>query len=442
LANKKITELSSAGALSGAELVEAVQGGVNVKTTTQAIANLAASTPGAEAFLDLTDVPGSYSGEANKVVSVKADESGLEFTTPSGLSSVDGGTVPTEITAIQFYRGTAAAWTSNNPTLASGKPGFETDTGKLKIGDGTTAWTSLPYVGGYTFNNGVIKSGSTVRLGKETPGSGSISSTETYLDPDTDHTQYFFMGESIIWQGITLKANQFFLSNVRSFANAHSIAMSGYGGASTRTASFEIANNQGGISGPAIKMTDSGAVNNVVEILHLRRSVGNGSVASTAGVGQKINFQLKNGDTSGTYSPKAGLSYILTDVTNGSEDSKYILSVLVNGVETTVEEFAGTPTALVDASSMALTNADHTLSTSSATRTFTISYTGREITIEVTLNAVSSLFTFPATALCVSEGIASGDNTCPLAGVSGDKYLISIKKMGSAYYVACKNWGQ
>ena len=45
----------------------------------------------------------------------------------------------------QLRRDTAANWTSNNPTLAAGEAGFETDTNKLKIGDGTTAWTSLAY---------------------------------------------------------------------------------------------------------------------------------------------------------------------------------------------------------------------------------------------------------------------------------------------------------
>lgn len=98
--------------------------------------------------------------------------------------------------------------------------------------------------------------------------------------------------------------------------------------------------------------------------------------------------------------------------------------------------------ALVDAASMDLTGAKHTLATSSATRTFTISYTGDDITMEVTLSATSSIFTFPATSLCVSEGIATGDNTCPLAGVSGDIYLFAIKKIGSNYRVVAKNFGQ
>ena len=49
---------------------------------------------------------------------------------------------------IQFKRGLAASWTSVNPTLAVGECGFETDTKKLKIGTGSTAWTSLTYFAG------------------------------------------------------------------------------------------------------------------------------------------------------------------------------------------------------------------------------------------------------------------------------------------------------
>lgn len=46
---------------------------------------------------------------------------------------------------LQNRRDTAANWTSNNPTLAAGEIGLETDTAKFKMGDGTTAWTSLAY---------------------------------------------------------------------------------------------------------------------------------------------------------------------------------------------------------------------------------------------------------------------------------------------------------
>ena len=46
---------------------------------------------------------------------------------------------------IQFRRDTAAAWTAANPVLAAGELGLETDTTYYKIGNGSTAWTSLAY---------------------------------------------------------------------------------------------------------------------------------------------------------------------------------------------------------------------------------------------------------------------------------------------------------
>lgn len=52
------------------------------------------------------------------------------------------------MTKIQLRRDTASNWSTNNPTPSAGEPCFETDTGKLKIGDGITAYNSLPYQGG------------------------------------------------------------------------------------------------------------------------------------------------------------------------------------------------------------------------------------------------------------------------------------------------------
>lgn len=49
------------------------------------------------------------------------------------------------VTQIQLRRGTAAQWTSANPVLAAGEQGWESDTNKLKIGNGSSAWNSLSY---------------------------------------------------------------------------------------------------------------------------------------------------------------------------------------------------------------------------------------------------------------------------------------------------------
>lgn len=50
-------------------------------------------------------------------------------------------------------RGTAAQWAKLNPILMQGEPGFVYDQNKLKIGDGFTPWSALPYIEG---ENGVV----------------------------------------------------------------------------------------------------------------------------------------------------------------------------------------------------------------------------------------------------------------------------------------------
>jgi hypothetical protein len=51
-------------------------------------------------------------------------------------------------------RGTSARWAEVNPILKQGEPGFEIDTGNLKIGNGVDAWDNLSYIG--DFNEGGI----------------------------------------------------------------------------------------------------------------------------------------------------------------------------------------------------------------------------------------------------------------------------------------------
>lgn len=80
------------------------------------------------------------------------------------------------VTQIQIRRGTASQWTSANPTLASGEFGYETDTGKFKIGNGSTAWASLSYSASGTVTSitaGTGLSGGTIT----TSGTIAIDST-------------------------------------------------------------------------------------------------------------------------------------------------------------------------------------------------------------------------------------------------------------------------
>jgi hypothetical protein len=79
------------------------------------------------------------------------------------------------VTQIQVRRGTAAQWTSTNPTLAAGEFGFETDTNKLKCGTGSTAWNSLAYLN----NDGDITG---VTAGTGITGGGTSGTVTVSID--------------------------------------------------------------------------------------------------------------------------------------------------------------------------------------------------------------------------------------------------------------------
>jgi hypothetical protein len=90
------------------------------------------------------------------------------------------------VTQIQTRRGTAAQWTSANPTLAAGEWGYETDTGKVKIGNGSTVWNSLGYTGagdieGVTAGTGISGGGTsgTVTVSIDTSVTADLTTAQT-----------------------------------------------------------------------------------------------------------------------------------------------------------------------------------------------------------------------------------------------------------------------
>jgi len=119
------------------------------------------------------------------------------------MSSLTKGTV-----RIQVRKDTAANWTSTDPVLGNGEFGLESDVGnyKLKIGTGTTAWTSLPYLGNFKVLDGdgtvlTIYQGKTWTL---TEGTGiDVNHTdvtgdgiETTITCDLEGTELLSTGET------------------------------------------------------------------------------------------------------------------------------------------------------------------------------------------------------------------------------------------------------
>jgi hypothetical protein len=82
---------------------------------------------------------------------------------------------------IQIRGGTASAWTTANPVLAAREIALETDTRKLKFGDGTTAWNALAY--GFTGGGGGGAWGTiTGTLSDQTDLQTALNALDTLID--------------------------------------------------------------------------------------------------------------------------------------------------------------------------------------------------------------------------------------------------------------------
>jgi hypothetical protein len=100
-------------------------------------------------------------------------------------------------TLIQIRRGLSSEWIDQNPVLADGEFGFETDTNKLKIGNGNNSWKTLDYVGS---SENIIKvlnnTGYALYKGQAVYISGfsseeNIPSIQLYIANDTISEQKF-----------------------------------------------------------------------------------------------------------------------------------------------------------------------------------------------------------------------------------------------------------
>ena len=110
----------------------------------------------------------------------------------------------------QLRRGQATEWRSVNPVLLHGEPGVETDTGKLKIGNGATSWNELPYsAGGVSAGDGG-GAGSIGNLAPDPTDPGTFILTDSGGDtgpaaalPNTPFAVRFSGGS---WEFTTLEA--------------------------------------------------------------------------------------------------------------------------------------------------------------------------------------------------------------------------------------------
>lgn len=98
---------------------------------------------------------------------------------------------------------TAAEFTAANPILLENYSGYETDTDKVKTGDGVTAWTSLAYdnPNGGTFTGVITTPASTTAIANLNTPAGVLKTTPIAGDHDFDGVQSYITNDTTSGRG-------------------------------------------------------------------------------------------------------------------------------------------------------------------------------------------------------------------------------------------------
>lgn len=110
---------------------------------------------------------------------------------------------------IQLRRGSTKSWLNKNtPILADGQPGYDKEKHKIKVGDGKTTWSDLPYASGLTSEE-ILRSESDAKKYKEealitygetTPDKNTIGNIYLqYYDTEPEVDYVIASGVSNIW---------------------------------------------------------------------------------------------------------------------------------------------------------------------------------------------------------------------------------------------------
>jgi hypothetical protein len=132
-------------------------------------------------------------------------------------------------TKIKLRRGNNSQWNSNsNIVLASGEPGLELDTGRLKIGNGVLSWGSLPY--SFILPTG-FKPGT--NIGLDYDGSNNtltISATGSAGEAGSQGVQGFqgIQGSKINWTGTWDTAKNYNIDDIVSIEGSSYICISSH----------------------------------------------------------------------------------------------------------------------------------------------------------------------------------------------------------------------
>jgi hypothetical protein len=172
---------------------------------------------------------------------------------------------------------------------------------------------------------------------------------------------------------------------------------------------------------PADKTTIAVKLINVSGSFTSTITTGGSDVYNKSGGSTTFTLSLLNQGVILQYKASTAIWYVIADNLSLAQlDVRFLL-------------VANSATALTDAASIAITANKHTLSTSRTTITFTDTFAGDFVNIEVTMSSNTAAWTFPTGSLCTFNGITSGSNVMNVSATVGDTIVLSRWKNGSSY---------
>lgn len=220
---------------------------------------------------------------------------------------------------IQLRRDTAANWTAEDPVLAHGEMGWETDTGAVKIGDGVTEWTALPY-GGIVGPEGpqgpAGATGGTGPAGPGLPAGGSVGQVPTKASGADYDTAW--VTPPAASTSITLTSGQFrraaLTGDVTASANSNATTIANNAVTNAKAADMAQATIKGRASGAGTGDPTDLSASQVRTILNVEDG-------ATANAGTVTSVSAGTGLTGGPITVSGSLSLANTAVTPGSYTS-------------------------------------------------------------------------------------------------------------------------